>query len=122
MATRTWLDHLGGLFEAPADARTCYDISGGPQVHYLLAPEDERRLVPQTLCGQRAGAIPGDRDADCPNCLSVQRNQPVPRRPGEHGTAPAARHATAVQGLSQLNVPAAQVVLIANDKVLHESD
>jgi hypothetical protein len=81
MTTRIWLHHLGGLFEAPADAHTCHDVAGGPWVHYLLAPEDEEMLVPQTLCGQRAGAIPGDREVDCPDCLEVQQIQATPRRP-----------------------------------------
>jgi hypothetical protein len=81
MATRGWLHHLGGLFEAPADVRICDDVAGSPRVHYLLAPEDERRLVPQTWCGRRAGAIPGDRDPDCSDCLEVQRNQAAARRP-----------------------------------------
>lgn len=73
MTTRIWLDRHGEVFEAPADARTCEDAEGRPRTHGLWKPEDPNVLVPLTLCGQPAGAIPGHGDIDCPDCLAVEQ-------------------------------------------------
>jgi hypothetical protein len=71
VTTRIWMDSHGQVFEAPADARTCHDAAGKPQTHYLWQPDDPHVLVPQTVCGQRAGTIPGSGDVDCPDCLAT---------------------------------------------------
>lgn len=76
---RVWLDHHGHLFEAPADARTCRDSQGRSRTHRLWRPEDLEVLVPRTVCGQRAGAIPGEGDVDCLECLAVEQSTAMPR-------------------------------------------
>ncbi len=75
MAIRTWILHNGEIFVAPADARTCHDATGKPLVHYLWIPQDAPILLPHTRCGQRAGAIPGDRDVNCADCLAIEQHE-----------------------------------------------
>jgi hypothetical protein len=72
VTTRIWLDSHGHIFEAPADAHTCRDYEGRPLTHRLWHPNDPNVLVPATVCGQHAGAIPGDDVVDCPDCLAIE--------------------------------------------------
>jgi len=66
METRDWYDIR---FQAPADARTCFDGTGRWRTHYLFAPDNLAMLQAITYCGHRAGAIPGGSTVDCPDCL-----------------------------------------------------
>jgi len=70
---RTWLDHRGNTFLAPADATTCYDSTGKWRTHKLFDPRDSPALFQAiTHCGRRAGAIPGNAEVDCPDCLELE--------------------------------------------------
>lgn len=73
---RTWYDHAGQAFTAPADAKTCYDTTGAWRTHRLFAPDNPNMLQAITRCGRRAGAIPGGAEVDCPECLGT--DTPLP--------------------------------------------
>jgi hypothetical protein len=66
---KKYYDYEGNIILAPDDARTCYDGTGKWRTHRLFASDSSTTHQALTLCGRRAGAIPGGSDINCPECI-----------------------------------------------------
>lgn len=70
---RVWYDENGEAFTAPAEAYTANGRLDG-RTHYLFAPYDPWMLQPLTLCGIRAGEIPGGGEVNCYECRQARED------------------------------------------------
>lgn len=68
-----WFNHAGQVIEAPrTEGRQTTTIRLTRVTHYVFGSQSETAVAQAiTLCGKRAGRIPGEPDVDCPECLDA---------------------------------------------------
>jgi hypothetical protein len=73
-----WFDHAGHIYEAPwVEGRQT--TTRALVTHYVFGEQSESPVAQAiTLCGKRAGLIPGDVDVDCPECLDAIAEDEAP--------------------------------------------